>query len=133
MAENPKAFAFLDKYKFFILNSNIHFSFRTSYHYQLGLLPGDILSITGRNNNNDRNNRNNPAHIIGTLHFQSPEGRSIIYNTDDRNWICDGETPLNQGICPHGCFWKGIDKKVMSIWGRRREGTTTCKFTIPCD
>lgn len=108
---------------------------KNTYKYELGLLPGDFISITGKNGGNQKNNSRNPAGIIGSLHYQAPDGKETIINTDDKNWKCDNDTPVNLGICSKNTWkfqWKDIEKDAMIIWGKKKEGTTTCTYTIPC-
>ena len=104
-----------------------------THTYKIGLLPGDFISITGKNWGNQRNDDRNPACIIATLLYVNPDGETVVYNTNDKNWKCDGQKPLNLG-CTSGCPWKLMARKgAKAIWGKSRTGTTTCTFTIPCD
>ena len=108
---------------------------KTTYKYELGLLPGDYISITGKNGGNQKNNSRNPAGIIGSLHYQAPDGKMTIINTNDKDWKCDDDTPVNLGLNSKNTWkfqWKDIEKNAMIIWGKKKEGTTTCTYTIPC-
>lgn len=106
--------------------------------FELGLLPGDILSLSGKNWNNSKYTEINPVGLIATLHYVSPKGKTKIINTDDVNWKCDGEKPVNlkkngDKTKRWGIIWKNIDLEAVVIWGKAKDVTTTCTYTIPCD
>ena len=106
--------------------------------YDLGLLPGDTISISGENLNKSKFTNSNPAGIMVTLFYVAPDGKKTKILSDDINWKCDGEQPLN--LKKNGDkgklwnrVWQNIDKEAVIIWGKKKNPTTTCTYTITCE
>ena len=81
----------------------------TTYRYEVGLLPGDHLSITEYNNDNRKIDRRGDAGIVATLHYRAPDGRTTVINTDDKKWTCNGEVAYSFGTMkrnPWNFHWK---------------------------